>query len=156
MIKLSPSVCNLTSEVIYVVSQAALTNYWELCLLQWRSSNTLVNFIKCVFGAGMLLMEMCSSCFPVFHSGCLRTPWCRWMWHRTMLSHLLPCPFFWWWCPCAFHCYAQTWWGLFSYISCLGKWRHGNIPLTKTSRTSEKVGINRGRSAYWIRLLLKH
>lgn len=30
MIKLSPSVCNITSAVIYVVSQAALSNYQEL------------------------------------------------------------------------------------------------------------------------------
>ena len=52
------------------ISQAALSNYWELCLLEWRSNKMLVNFMKCGFGLLCSLWK-CILHAPAFAWWCL-------------------------------------------------------------------------------------
>lgn len=61
MISLPPWVCSLTSEVMYVVYQAALSN----CLLAWWSSKVLVNFNKSVLRLVCSLWKCVLSCLYV-------------------------------------------------------------------------------------------
>lgn len=73
MVSLSPSVHSLTSGVTDIVYQAALSNYWEPWLLEWRSNKMLVDSIKCVFGLVCSLWKRVLHA-PAFHSRCLVTP----------------------------------------------------------------------------------
>lgn len=78
---------------------------------------------------------------PAFHRGCLIIPWCTDGWDRAAtLFHPPLDPFLELWCPSVFNS-TFGWDGV--YFLMVLPWGHGNTCLRRSSKTSEKVGLDK-------------